>query len=155
MWFLFISLLSYAGFTLLHPGFFSSYSEQGYFLVAVPRLLIAVACLVVEHGLQGAQASAGVACGRSSCGPWALEHRLNSCGTQAWLLRGRWDLLGWQREPVSSALSGGFFTTEPPGKPPSIPFWMQQHLFNSCLSIASTVWRRQKHNVWPPCSSGP
>ena len=130
-------------------------ASRGFSLVAVCRLFIAVASLVAEQRPQGTWASVTVARGLSSCGSWALEHRLNSCGTQAWLLRGRWDLPGWQMEPVSSALSGGFFTTEPPGKPPSIPFWMQQRLFNSCLSIASTVWRRQKHNVWPPCSSDP
>ena len=31
----------------------------------------------------GAQASAVVARGLSSCGSWALEHRLSSCGTRA------------------------------------------------------------------------
>ena len=36
-----------------------------------------------------------------------------------------WDLPGPGIEPVSPALAGGFFTTEPPGKPPGL-FW------NSC-----------------------
>ena len=36
---------------------------------------------------------------------------------QAWLLRGMWDLLGPAIEFVSPALAGGFFTSEPPGKP--------------------------------------
>ena len=31
----------------------------------------------------GARASVVVACGLSSCGSWALEHRLSSCGARA------------------------------------------------------------------------
>ena len=48
MQFLFISLSSYAGFSFLHTGFFSSYGEGSCFLVAEHRLLIAVASLAVE-----------------------------------------------------------------------------------------------------------
>ena len=33
-------------------------------------------------------------CRLSSCGSWALEHRLSSCGTQAQWLRSMWDLPG-------------------------------------------------------------
>ena len=40
--------------------------------------LIAVASLVVEHGLSRTQASVAVECGFSSCGSQALEHRLSS-----------------------------------------------------------------------------
>ena len=40
-----------AGSLLLHIGFFLVAERGGYFLVVVPRLLIAVASLVVEHGL--------------------------------------------------------------------------------------------------------
>ena len=43
--------------------------------------------------------------------------RLNSCGAQALLLRGMWDLPGSVIEPASPALAGRFFTTEPPGSP--------------------------------------
>ena len=46
-----------------------------------------------------------------------LEHRLGSCGTWAQLLQGIWDLPELGIEPVSPALAGEFFTTEPPGKP--------------------------------------
>ena len=53
----------------------------------------------------------------SSCGSWALEDRLDSCGAQAQLLHCMWDLPGPGIESVSPALTGGFFTTEPPGKP--------------------------------------
>ena len=35
------------------------------------------------------------------------------------LLHGMWDLPGSGIEPTSRALAGGFFTTEPPGKPSS------------------------------------
>ena len=35
----------------------------------------------------------------------------------AWLLCGVWDLPGAGIKPLSPALAGGFFTTEPPGKP--------------------------------------
>ena len=73
------------------------------------RLLTAVSSLVAEHGLPAHRLG--------SCDLWALEHRLNSCGSQAQLLRGMWDLPGSGIELVSLALAGGFFTTEPPGKP--------------------------------------
>ena len=59
--------------------------------------------------------------GFSSCGSRALEHRLSSCGTWAWLLRGLWDLPGPGLEPVSPALAGKLSTSAPPGKP-SIDF---------------------------------
>ena len=44
------------------------------------------------------------------------QHRLNSCGARAELLLGMWDLPGPGIEPVSPALAGGLFTTEPPVK---------------------------------------
>ena len=66
----------------------------------------------------GAWTSVAVACGLSSCSSWALEQRLNSCGTWALLLQSMWNLLGSGIEPMSPALAGRFFTTEPPGKPP-------------------------------------
>ena len=68
----------------------------------------------------GPRASVVVARGLSSCGSWALEHRLSSCGSRALLLRGMWDLPGPGLEPMSPALAGGFSTTAPPGKPPSL-----------------------------------
>ena len=40
-----------------------------------------------------------------------------SLGTRAQLLHSMWDIPGLRIEPVSHALAGGFFTTEPPGKP--------------------------------------
>ena len=54
--------------------------------------------------------------GFSSCGSRALEHRLSSCGTQAQLLCGMWDLPGPGLELLSPALAGGLLTTAPPGE---------------------------------------
>ena len=62
---------------------FSSCGERGLLFVAVHGLLTAVASLVVEHGLWSARASVDAACGLSSCGSWALECRVSSCGTRA------------------------------------------------------------------------
>ena len=45
-------------------------------------------------------------------------HRLSSCGAQDELLHRTWDFPGQRIEPVSLTLADGFFTTEPPGKPP-------------------------------------
>ena len=77
---------------------FSSCDEQGLLFVAVHGLLIAVASLVAEHGLwvRGRQqlwhvGSVVVARGLSSCGLWALECRLSSCGARAQLLHSMWD----------------------------------------------------------------
>ena len=64
----------------------------------------------------GAWASVVVACGLSSCGSRALEHKLSSCGARAKLLHGMWDLPRPEIEPVSPALASGFLTTVPPGK---------------------------------------
>ena len=58
---------------------FSSCGKRGLLFVAVLRLLIAVASRCRAWAL-GVQASVVVACGLSSCGSWALERRLSSCG---------------------------------------------------------------------------
>ena len=85
-----------------------------------------------------AQASVVVACGLSSCGLRALEFRLSSCGTQAQLVHGMWDLPGPGLELMSPALAGGFLTTAPPGKsysqffeepPYCFPQWLNQLTF--------------------------
>ena len=55
--------------------------------------------------------------GFSSCGSWALERRLSSCGAQGQLSHGMWDLPGPGLEPVCPAMAGGFLTTAPPGRP--------------------------------------
>ena len=61
-------------------------------------------------------ASVVVARGLSSCGSEALERRLSSCGTWAYLLFGMWDLPQPGLEPMSPALAGEFLSTVPPGK---------------------------------------
>ena len=71
-----------------------------------------------------ARASIVASRGLSSCGPWVLKCRLSGHGAWAWLLLGMWDLPGPGIKPVSFALAGRFFTTEP-GKP-----WL------------TVVWRR-------------
>ena len=95
--------------------------------IALLRLLIAVASFVAKHRLEGTD-SVVVASRLKSCGSWALAQRLSSCGQWAQLLRGIWNLF-WIRDrtPVS-ALVGGFFTTEPPGKP------LNSHFYNTSLA---------------------
>ena len=72
--------------------------------------------LVKQHRLQGTQASAVAEYRFSSCGPWALENRLSSCGTQPLLPHGMWNLPGPEIKPMFPALAGGLLTTGPPGK---------------------------------------
>ena len=58
-------------------------------------------------------------CGARALGAWAsvaVARGLSSCGAQALLFRGMWDLPRPGIEPVSPELAGGFLTTEPPGK---------------------------------------
>ena len=83
---------------------FSSCGEPGLFFVVVCGLLIVVASLVLEHRLQGEQASAVVA------------HSLGSCGTRAQLLHSMWNLPGSGIETMFPALAGGFLSAVPPGK---------------------------------------
>ena len=91
--------------------FFSSCSEQG--------LLSSRSAQVFHCG--GFSYCWSQALGRegfSSCGSRAREYRLNSCGEWTLLLCSTWDLPGPEIEPMFTALAGGFFTMEPPGKPP-------------------------------------
>ena len=61
---------------------FSLVASSGGCSEVVCRRLIATASLVVEQGPLGARPSGAAACGLSSCGSWALEHRLSSCGAR-------------------------------------------------------------------------
>ena len=72
--------------------------------------------LLWSTGSRHTSSSVIVACGLSSRGSWALEHRLSSCGARAQLLCGVWDLPGPGIEPMSPALAGGILTTAPPEK---------------------------------------
>ena len=71
-----------AGFLWLR-GLFSLVVVSGGHSLVVLRLPIAMASLVLEHRLQGAQASVAAARGLSNFRPQAPEHRLSSCGTWA------------------------------------------------------------------------
>ena len=81
---------------------FSSCGEWWPLFIAVRGPLTIAASLVAEQRLQ--------------------TLRLSSCGSQAQLLRGMWDLPRPGLEPMSPALAGRFSTTEPPGKPNKSPF---------------------------------
>ena len=135
--FVYIILFIYgcAGSSLLHR-LFSSCGEWELLFVAVWGLLTAVASLVAEHGFWGSQASVAAMRGLSSGASQAPEHSHSSCGTWARLLLHMWDLPRPGIEPVSLALAGRFFTTEPPGKPclnvirlpmPSLPVHLALH----------------------------
>ena len=76
---------------------FSSCGKRGPLFIAVHGPLTIVASPVVEHRLQ--------------------TRRLSSCGSQAQLLRGMWDLPRPGLAPVSPALAGRLSTPAPPGKP--------------------------------------
>ena len=67
--------------------------------------------------LFGCVGSSLLCTGFRSCGSWAVECRLSSCGAQAQLLHSMWDLPRPGLEPMSPALAGRFLTTGPPGKP--------------------------------------
>ena len=54
---------------------------------------------------------------RDKEGHYIMINRLRSHGAQISLLYRMWDLPGSGIEPMSPALAGGFFTTEPPGQP--------------------------------------
>ena len=87
-------------------------------------------------------ASVVVAPELSSCGFLALGYRINSCGTQASLLCGMWDILGPGIEPVSPELAGRFFTTEPPGKPQNMVcffFFLRNNIFILKMVFASCL----------------
>ena len=86
-------------------------------LVVEQGLLIVVASLVVGHRLWSLPASGVAVCGLSSCVSWALEHRINSCGTRASLLRDMWNLPRPGIKPMPPTVAGEFLTTEQRGEP--------------------------------------
>ena len=71
-----------AGSLLLYR-LFSGCGKKGLLFIAVCRLLIEMASLVVDYRLLGVQTSEAVAHGLSSCGSQTLEHRLSTFGTWA------------------------------------------------------------------------
>ena len=89
MWFIFFYLFIFIYLFLAVFGLrcctqaFSSYGKWGLLFVVVHRLLIAGASLCCGTWALGVQASVVGAHGLSSCGLWALERRLSSCGARA------------------------------------------------------------------------
>ena len=70
-----------------------------------------------EWGLLSGCGAQGFHCRGFSCCKWrALEHTLGSGGSWVQLPPDMWDLPGQGIEPMSPALAGKFFTTEPLGK---------------------------------------
>ena len=100
------------------PGFSLVVVGGGYSPAVVCRLL-----LLQSMGSRGF----------SSCGCLALEHTLSGCDTRAYLLLGTWDPSGPGIEHMSPASAGGFFTTEPPGKPQNDVLW--GFMMPSCLIL--------------------
>ena len=120
---MYLLIFGCAGSSLL-TGFSLVATSGGYSLVAMHGLLIAVASLIVEHRVQGT--------GRSS---WMRD--LPRPGT----------------EPLSSALAGRFFTTEPPRKSHKCPSWNPcvpwrivenwSIYFYMCCKFLTIQWRTQ------------
>ena len=82
-------------------------ASRGYSLVAVCSFLIEVVS-PVAHRPQARRLI-------------VLARGLQSCDIQTQLPLSMWDLPRPRVERVSPALAGGFFITEPPGKPASPP----------------------------------
>ena len=75
-------------------------------------------------------------CGSSpGCTTGALEHRLNGCGARACLLCDMWHLPRPGMEPMSLALAGGVFTSEPPGKPCIWDFLRSLTIIDICFNF--------------------
>ena len=115
--FLYLVVFGCAG-SLLQCGLsFSCHKQELTSSCSVQASLTAVASLVAEDGLQGTP-------GFSSFSTWAQQLRLLGSRAQAQQLRhtGQVDLwhVGSSEsaiKPLSPALAGGFFTTEPLGSP--------------------------------------
>ena len=97
-----------AGSSLLCAGFLQLWGV-GATLVAVCELLTVVTSLLWSMGCGYS--------GCSSCGLGALEHRFSTCGTQAQLLCGMWDLPEAGIEPVSLHCKMVSLTLNHQGKP--------------------------------------
>ena len=95
---------------LLLYRLYSSFGEQG---------LLSSCSVQASHcgGFSCCRAQALGHTGFCSCGTRALECSLSSCGAWAQLFHNMQDYRGSGIKPMSLALAGGFFATEPPGKP--------------------------------------
>ena len=101
-------------------GLYYSCGKWGLLSPCSSQLPIEVASREAERRLEGTQASGTVVRRLRSCGFQALGHGFNRCGARASLLGGMWDLPRYGIKPVSPALVGGFFTTEPHREAPSV-----------------------------------
>ena len=127
---------------------FSSCGEGWLLFLVVCGLLIAVASLVEETGSRCA--------GFNSCGSQALKRRLSSCGAQAYLLCGMWDLPGLGIEPVSPALAGRLLTTLPPGKSQDSLYLLNMRIpaINFQKPFPLSLWLLSQHcnfSSYTPC----
>ena len=95
--------------------------------------------------------------GCSSCGSWALERRLSTCGAWAQLLQGTWDLPGPGVEQVSLMFQDWFLTITPPGRPPNSLIkkhkkqlsWHTLHTpYNSAYSKCLIQWFLVQSQSW-------
>ena len=102
-------------------------------------LLFSILSIIIYFWLCWVFSAAQASCSCSKwgvtpcCGAWAflaVEQRLNSCGTQALLLQGMWDLPGPEIEPMFPALAGGFFN--PPSHLGSPGVLLFKVYFNIC-----------------------
>ena len=125
-----------AGSSLPH-GLFSSSRKQGLLSSRSAR-----ASYCGGFSCWGARALGHA--GFRSCGLRVLEHRFSTCGSQAWLLWGMWDLP--EPKPMSPALAGGFFTTELSAKPrnisSSVKFSGNLEKFYSFFLISIHHWKK-------------
>ena len=103
---------------------FSSCSKWGPLFIAACGPLTIAASLVAEQRLQ--------------------TLRLSSCGSQAQLLHGMWDLPRPGLEPVSPALAGRLSTTAPPRKPQS------SILYTTVYTCQSQSPNSAHHHPHPP-----
>ena len=117
-----------AGSSLLH-GLLSICRDWDYSVVGVHGLLIVVAPLCCGAWPLGHAGFSG--CGTRAQQFSTLEHRLSGCGTWALVAPQHVGSSRIRMEPVTPVWAGGFFTTEPPGKP-RIPCW-------SFLSALKTI----------------
>ena len=123
-WFCFCFLFVCVGSSLLRVGFLQLR------LIAVCRLLIAVASLVAEHGLQAHRLQQ-----LWHVGSVVVAHGLSSstvCGI----------FPDQGSKPVSPALAGGFLTTAPPGKPGPLEFETPLETPKQLSSAQVTMWMR-------------
>ena len=119
-------IFGYAGSSLLQ-GLFSSCGAWAPhcsgFSYCRAQALGCTSSIIVAHGL-------------NRCGYRALEHRFSSCGAQAQLPCGMWDLPRPGIEPMFPALAGGILPLSHQGNP-SLSFLI--HMFIRC-------------EEWNPCN---